>query len=55
MIDTTFDQYKIIRETVNLYGDKQYMIAVEEMAELMQIPANRKRRLRRCGTKRGSK
>lgn len=37
MIDTTFRQYKIIRETVNLYGDKQYMIAVEEMAELMQV------------------
>ena len=36
MIDTTFRQYKIIRETVNLYGDKQYMTAVEEMAELMQ-------------------
>lgn len=36
MIDTTFRQDKIIRETVNLYGDKQYMTAVEEMAELMQ-------------------
>lgn len=36
MIATTFRQYKIIRETVNLYGDKQYMVAVEEMAELMQ-------------------
>lgn len=36
MIATTFRQYKIIRETVNLYGDKQYMTAVEEMAELMQ-------------------
>ena len=36
MIDTTFRQSKIIRETVNLYGDKQYMVAVEEMAELMQ-------------------
>lgn len=36
MIDTTFRQDKIIRETVNIYGDKQYMIAVEEMAELMQ-------------------
>lgn len=36
MIDTTFRQYKIIRETVNLHGDKQYMVAVEEMAELMQ-------------------
>lgn len=36
MIDTTFRQYKIIRETVNIYGDKQYMVAVEEMAELMQ-------------------
>ncbi len=36
MIDTTFRQSKIIRETVNIYGDKQYMIAVEEMAELMQ-------------------
>ena len=36
MIDTTFRQSKIIKETVNLYGDKQYMVAVEEMAELMQ-------------------
>lgn len=36
MIATTFRQDKIIRETVNIYGDKQYMIAVEEMAELMQ-------------------
>lgn len=36
MIATTFRQDKIIRETVNLHGDKQYMIAVEEMAELMQ-------------------
>ncbi len=36
MIDTTFRQSKIIRETVNLHGDKQYMVAVEEMAELMQ-------------------
>lgn len=36
MIDTTFRQYKIIRETVNIYGDKQYMTAVEEMAELTQ-------------------
>lgn len=36
MIATTFRQYKIIRETVNIYGDKQYMTAVEEMAELMQ-------------------
>lgn len=36
MIATTFRQYKIIRETVNLHGDKQYMVAVEEMAELMQ-------------------
>lgn len=36
MIATTFRQAKIIRETVNIYGDKQYMIAVEEMAELMQ-------------------
>lgn len=36
MIDTTFRQDKIIRETVNIYGDKQYMTAVEEMAELMQ-------------------
>lgn len=36
MIDTTIRQYKIIEETVNLYGGKQYMIAVEEMAELMQ-------------------
>ena len=36
MIATTFRQDKIIRETVNLYGGKQYMIAVEEMAELMQ-------------------
>lgn len=36
MIDTTFRQAKIIRETVNLHGDKQYMVAVEEMAELMQ-------------------
>lgn len=36
MIDTTFRQDKIIRETVNLNGDKQYMIAIEEMAELMQ-------------------
>lgn len=35
-IATTFRQDKIIRETVNLHGDKQYMIAVEEMAELMQ-------------------
>lgn len=32
MIDTTFRQDKIIRETVNIYGDKQYMTAVEEMA-----------------------
>ena len=40
MIDTTFRQDKIIRETVNLYGDKQYMIVaeeMEEMAELMQV------------------
>lgn len=36
MIATTFRQAKIIRETVNIYGDKQYMTAVEEMAELMQ-------------------
>lgn len=36
MIDTTLRQAKIIRETVDLYGDKQYMVAVEEMAELMQ-------------------
>lgn len=36
MIATTFRQDKIIRETVDLYGDKQYMVAVEEMAELMQ-------------------
>lgn len=36
MIATTFRQSKIIRETVNLHGDKQYMVAVEEMAELMQ-------------------
>lgn len=36
MIDTTLRQAKIIRETVNLHGDKQYMTAVEEMAELMQ-------------------
>lgn len=36
MIDKTIRQAKIIRETVNLYGGKQYMIAVEEMAELMQ-------------------
>lgn len=36
MIDTTIRQYKIIRETVRLNGGKQYMIAVEEMAELMQ-------------------
>ena len=36
VIATTFRQYKIIRETVNIYGDKQYMTAVEEMAELMQ-------------------
>ena len=36
MIYTTFRQDKIIRETVNIYGDKQYMTAVEEMAELMQ-------------------
>lgn len=36
MIATTFRQSKIIRETVNIYGDKQYMTAVEEMAELMQ-------------------
>lgn len=36
MIDTTLRQAKIIRETVNLHGDKQYMVAVEEMAELMQ-------------------
>ena len=36
MIDTTFRQSKIIRETINLHGDKQYMTAVEEMAELMQ-------------------
>ncbi len=36
MIATTFRQDKIIRETVNIYGDKQYMTAVEEMAELMQ-------------------
>ena len=36
MIATTFRQDKIIRETVNLHGDKQYMVAVEEMAELMQ-------------------
>ena len=31
MIATTFRQDKIIRETVNIYGDKQYMTAVEEM------------------------
>lgn len=36
MIATTFRQDKTIRETVNIYGDKQYMTAVEEMAELMQ-------------------
>lgn len=36
MIDTTIRQYKTINETVRLYGGKQYMIAVEEMAELMQ-------------------
>ena len=36
MIDKTIRQAKIIRETVNLYGGKQYMTAVEEMAELMQ-------------------
>lgn len=36
MIATTFRQDKIIRETVNIYGDKQYMTAVEKMAELMQ-------------------
>ena len=36
MIDTTLRQAKIIRETVNLHGDKQYMVTVEEMAELMQ-------------------
>ena len=36
MIATTFRQDKIIRETINIYGDKQYMTAVEEMAELMQ-------------------
>lgn len=36
MIDKTIRQSKIIRETVNLHGDKQYMVAVEEMAELMQ-------------------
>lgn len=36
MIATTFRQDKIIRETVNIYGDKQYMTAFEEMAELMQ-------------------
>lgn len=36
MIATTFRQDKIIRETINVYGDKQYMTAVEEMAELMQ-------------------
>lgn len=36
MIATTFRQDKIIKETVNIYGDKQYMTAVEEMAELMQ-------------------
>lgn len=36
MIATTFRQDKIIRETVDIYGDKQYMTAVEEMAELMQ-------------------
>lgn len=36
MIDTTLRQAKIIRETVNIYGDKQYMTAVEEMAELIQ-------------------
>lgn len=36
VIATTFRQDKIIRETVNIYGDKQYMTAVEEMAELMQ-------------------
>lgn len=36
MIDKTIRQAKIIRETVNLHGDKQYMVAVEEMAELMQ-------------------
>lgn len=36
MIATTYRQDKIIRETVNIYGNKQYMTAVEEMAELMQ-------------------
>ena len=36
MIDKTEIQDKIIEETVNLHGDKQYMVAVEEMAELMQ-------------------
>lgn len=36
MIATTYRQDKIIRETINIYGDKQYMTAVEEMAELMQ-------------------
>ena len=36
MIATTYRQDKIIRETVNLHGDKQYMVAVGEMAELMQ-------------------
>lgn len=36
MIDKTARQAKIIKETVRLYGGKQYMIAVEEMAELMQ-------------------
>lgn len=32
MIATTFRQDKIIRETVNLHGDKQYMIAVGAVA-----------------------
>lgn len=36
MIDKTIRQAKIIRETVNIYGDKQYMTAVKEMAELIQ-------------------
>lgn len=36
MIDKTEIQDKIIEETVYLHGDKQCMIAVEEMAELMQ-------------------
>ena len=36
MIDKTEIQDKIIEETVYLHGDKQYMTAVEEMAELMQ-------------------